>query len=174
LNNKNHQKGDEKMKRKTFITILATLMLLVLAVSAFTACGKKDGDKDKGTTHIHTYATEWSNDETNHWHAATCEHTSEKKDNAAHTFGEWTETKAPTYTEKGEKQRACTVCSYVDKQEVDVLVAKENGVTFNISPRTYDKTEQGCFSRKRIYRKLPEIHNGGTTKSTGESQKRIV
>ena len=31
-----------------------------------------------------------------------------------------------------------------------------------------------CFSRERIYRKLPEIHNGGTTKSTGESQKRIV
>ncbi len=117
------------MKRKSIITILATLMLFVLAVSAFTACGKKDGDKDKDTTHTHTYATEWSKDETNHWHAATCEHTSEKKDVAAHTFGEWTETKAPTYTEKGEKQRTCTVCSYVDKQEVDALGAKENSLT---------------------------------------------
>ena len=117
------------MKRKSFITILATIMLLVLAVSAFTACGKKDGDKDKDQTHTHTYATEWSKDETNHWHAATCEHTSEKKDVTAHTFGEWTETKAPTYTEKGEKQRACTVCSYVDKQEVDALGAKENSLT---------------------------------------------
>lgn len=134
------------MKRKSLITILATFMLLVLAASAFTACGKKPPDNE--SEHSHTYATEWSKNETEHWHAATCEHTSEKKDVAAHTFGEWTETKAPTYTEKGEKQRACTVCSYVDKQEVDVLGAKENGVTFNISARTYDKTEQGLTAEE--------------------------
>lgn len=131
------------MKRKSFITILATLMLLVLAVSAFTACGKKDGDKDKDTTHTHTYATEWSKDATNHWHAATCEHTSEKKDVAAHTFGEWTETKASTYTEKGEKQRACTVCGYVENQDIDALGAQENSIAVKTGVnlgKTYDRT----------------------------------
>ena len=34
----------------------------------------------------HTYAETWTSDETNHWHAATCSHTDEKKDSAAHTW----------------------------------------------------------------------------------------
>ncbi len=33
-------------------------------------------------THTHTYSTEWSTDETNHWHECTC---GDKKDLAAHT-----------------------------------------------------------------------------------------
>ena len=37
--------------------------------------------------HEHQWATEWSSDGTNHWHA--CSGCNEKKDNAAHTFGEW-------------------------------------------------------------------------------------
>ncbi len=38
----------------------------------------------------HTYATEWSRDDTHHWHAATCVHTDEKKDYAEHNWEtEW-------------------------------------------------------------------------------------
>ena len=37
-------------------------------------------------THTHTYSTEWSYNETHHWHAATCEHQDEKSDYAEHTF----------------------------------------------------------------------------------------
>ena len=33
--------------------------------------------------HTHTYSTEWSSDETNHWHECTC---GDKKDVAAHTY----------------------------------------------------------------------------------------
>ncbi len=72
-------------------------------------------------THTHTFATVWSKDEINHWHAATCEHTSEKKDEAAHTFGSWAETKPATETTKGEKTRICSVCGYVDKQVIPEL-----------------------------------------------------
>ncbi|MBQ8322371.1 MAG: hypothetical protein IJX91_00210 [Clostridia bacterium] len=36
-------------------------------------------------THTHTFAEVWSKDETNHWYAATCEHTGAKKDVAGHT-----------------------------------------------------------------------------------------
>lgn len=34
--------------------------------------------------HEHTFADEWSSDENNHWYAATCAHTTETKDKAAH------------------------------------------------------------------------------------------
>ena len=188
------------MKRKSFITILATIMLLVLAVSAFTACGKKDGDKDKDTTHTHTYATEWSKDETNHWHAATCEHTTEKKDVAAHTWNDGEITTPATEEADGVKTFTCTVCKQTKTEAIPALghehtystewsknetehwhaatckhtsekkdvaahvydddndascnvcgyerVAKENGVTFNIVARTYNKTEQGLTAEE--------------------------
>ena len=188
------------MKRKSFITILATIMLLVLAVSVFTACGKKDGDKDKDQTHTHTYATEWSKDETNHWHAATCEHTSEKKDVTAHTWNDGEITTPATEEADGVKTFTCTVCKQTKTEAIPALghehtystewsknetehwhaatcehtsekkdvaahvydddndascnvcgyerVAKENGVTFNIVARTYNKTEQGLTAEE--------------------------
>ena len=43
----------------------------------------------------HTFAEEWTADATHHWHAATCEHTEEKKDYAEHTYDE---------------NKVCTVC----------------------------------------------------------------
>ena len=55
--------------------------------------------------HIHTYAKAWTTDATNHWHAATCEHTSEKADVAAHA--------------DNNKDHKCDVCGYVMSQCVD-------------------------------------------------------
>ena len=72
-------------------------------------------------THEHTYSTEWSKDATSHWHAATCEHTSEVSDKAAHTFGEGVVTKEATETETGIKTYTCTVCKYEKTEEIPVL-----------------------------------------------------
>ncbi len=47
--------------------------------------------------HEHTFSDQWTYDENNHWHAATCDDTTEKKDSAAHTFGD---------------DGKCTVCGY--------------------------------------------------------------
>lgn len=60
--------------------ILSILLCVVLMLSLLAGCGgggSNDGGNE-GTTaaHKHTYATEWSTDETNHWYNATCEHTS--------------------------------------------------------------------------------------------------
>ncbi len=45
-------------------------------------CGKEKPVE----SHTHTYSDEWSYDEDYHWHAATCGHTDETKDRAAHEF----------------------------------------------------------------------------------------
>ena len=45
----------------------------------------------------HTYSEEWSQNETEHWHSATCGHNVEK-DRATHTFDE---------------NKKCTVCDYI-------------------------------------------------------------
>ena len=39
--------------------------------------------------HTHKYSTEWSYDETHHWHAAICAHSDEKKDYGPHEFSDW-------------------------------------------------------------------------------------
>ncbi len=41
---------------------------------------------DETQPHVHSFASTWSYDATGHWYAATCEHKSEKKDYAEHSF----------------------------------------------------------------------------------------
>ncbi len=38
--------------------------------------------------HTHTYANEWTTDDTHHWKSATCEHTTEVSEKAEHSYGE--------------------------------------------------------------------------------------
>lgn len=64
------------------------------------------------SVHEHTFATEWSSDATSHWHAATCEHTDVKGNEAEHTKGDWTVKTAATATADGVEARNCTVCNY--------------------------------------------------------------
>lgn len=67
----------------------------------------------------HVYDPNWKHDNKNHWHE--CTDCGARADESAHTYGEWKETKAATETEKGEKQRTCSVCGYVDIEEIPVL-----------------------------------------------------
>ena len=76
--------------------------------------------------HVHTYSTDWTRDETHHWHAATCGHTTELSGKAAHSFGDWTVTKAATKEAEGSKERVCTVCNY--KEVVDIAKIPEDFV----------------------------------------------
>lgn len=83
-------------------------------------CGEKGSETfEYGEPLGHSFASTWSHDETNHWHAATCEHTDEKKDLAPHTF---------TVAEDG-LSKSCE-CGYkVDCiVDVDVLLEAEDAV----------------------------------------------
>lgn len=64
--------------KKTLQTI-AVIFAAVMMIN-FGAC------KQNSDSHEHTFSTEWTKDSTHHWHAATCEHTSEIRDKAEHTF----------------------------------------------------------------------------------------
>ena len=93
----------KKIKWLVAILIVANLLLGVI--------GCKDPE-----IHIHTYSEAWTKDETNHWHAATCGHTTEVSGKAAHYFGDWTVTKEATCTQEGKKTVYCTDCEY-EKEE---------------------------------------------------------
>lgn len=69
----------------------------------------------------HTFAEEWTSDGDNHWHAATCEHTDETKDKAAHNWNAGVVTTEPTCETAGEKTFTCTVCAATKTEDVAAL-----------------------------------------------------
>ena len=108
-------------------------------------CGYETERTISGTA-THTYGTEWTKDESGHWHESTCgttapTHDVMKKDFAAHTFDEGVETKPADYGVVGEKKFTCTECGYSYTQEIPALGAKDNTISFAndlVDEKTYD------------------------------------
>ena len=107
-----------------------------------TVCGKTKTATIGILDHVHTFDTErWEYDTANHWHPATCAHTDEKKDIAAHTFDDGVVTKPEGYGVVGEKKFTCTVCKYSKTEEIPALGAKDNTISFAndlVEEKTYD------------------------------------
>ena len=83
----------------------------------------------------HTYSDKWSTSTEKHWHECSC---GDKINEAAHTWGEWTVTKAATATEAGEKQRECTVCHFTETAEI--LPLNCHTITFDANGGKTDAT----------------------------------
>ena len=83
---------------------------------------------------VHNWETEWSQDANNHWHA--CADCDEKKDNAAHTFGEWktenlgTKLNDPRFNYSNVKYKECSVCHAI---QVDSTQSVLPEIRFNYS-----------------------------------------
>ena len=94
------------MKHNTKLKILM-MPAFVSFCFGVVSCGEKPSSSEsetKTTTktetpsiHTHTFASGWSNNETEHWHAATCEHTTLKDGVAPHVYDD-------------DKDATCNVC----------------------------------------------------------------
>ena len=67
----------------------------------------------------HDYDTEWSQDETHHWHV--CQRCQDIADLEEHTASGWITDKAATAKADGERHKECTVCGYI--LETDTIPA---------------------------------------------------
>lgn len=81
-------------------------------------CGYKETRVVPKTTHVHTFSDEWSFNETEHWHNATCDHKDVVSEKAAHTYGDWEIITEAGYGTKGSKSHTCTVCGYEEIVEI--------------------------------------------------------
>ena len=94
--------------------------------------------------HEHTFdMTKWSYDTENHWHPATCAHTDEKKDLAAHNWNAGVVTTEPNYGVEGEKTYTCTTCKATRVESIPATPPKYNTLTFDGGlelSKTYDGT----------------------------------
>ncbi len=94
------------MKKKLLTMAIALSLTASLPIAAI---GCDDGNPE----HTHTYATEWTADDTHHWKSATCEHTAQTSEKAAHVWG---------------ADGKCTTCQ--KKKEITATVTQEEWVNF--------------------------------------------
>ena len=109
-------------------------------------CGYETERTISGTA-THTYGTEWTKDESGHWHESTCgttapTHDAIKGNFAAHTFDEGKVTKPADYGVVGEKKFTCTVCGYEKTEPIDALGAKDNEIVL-VDGKTLGKEYDG-------------------------------
>ena len=77
--------------KKNLILVITLILVIALTLGA---CVEPVDE------HTHSFATDWTNDATHHWHKATCGDTSEVKDKATHSLN---------------SNNKCTVCGYEKK-----------------------------------------------------------
>ncbi len=92
----------------------------------------------------HAFAAEWSNNETNHWHTAICEHIDEKRDEAVHAWNNGVVTIEPTEEAEGEKTYTCTVCNYTKTEIIPKLDITDTETTPDVTePPVTDPSDTG-------------------------------
>ena len=80
-----------------------------------------------GSSHTHSYGTDWKYDDTNHWHECEC---GDKADVAAHSF-QWVIDKAATKEATGIKHEKCTVCGAKRSENTVIDKLPDSGNTGN-------------------------------------------
>ena len=140
--------------KKLWIT--TTILIIALALCfGLTACAEKNS-----TPHEHKFSTDWSTDDTNHWHSAICEHEEEKSDVEAHSYG-------------NACDPACDVCGYtrtvgdhVYDNACDTkcnVCDAERTVGDHVYDNACDTSCNACGATRTI------THDHGTTLTAGET-----
>lgn len=105
--------AQKRKRRKRMKKLKAIICMITAAVMSFAVVGVA------GCGHSHTFSDTWETTETEHWKAATCEHTEEKGEYGTHTF---------------DSNFVCTVCGYKHSHKyLTEWESDENGHWHNAS-----------------------------------------
>lgn len=108
------------MKKKIINRIAKLILSMTVAICAIGMIGCAQPESE--SPHVHTFSEAWTTDATSHWHAATCEHTTEVSGKADHQFPEtWKLVTAATEEAAGLEERFCEVCNYRATQVISQL-----------------------------------------------------
>lgn len=95
-------------KKKSIFAFALAACLAVPAMFMLSACGK----------HEHSFSSDWSQSETQHWHECTDKKCNEKQDLAEHEFVWVEKTPAGVHTDKVETG-TCSICQYQKDRTVE-------------------------------------------------------
>lgn len=96
-----------KLKKKSIAAFIFAICLVVPAILLFAACGK-----------THTFSSEWSTTDSQHWHACTDENCDEKSDLGDHNFVWVVKTEAGVHTDRVETG-TCSICQYQKDRTIE-------------------------------------------------------
>lgn len=97
-----------KLKKKSIAAFIFAICLVMPAILLFAACGKTE----------HTFSSEWSTTDSQHWHACTDENCDEKSDLGDHNFVWVEKTPAGVHTDKVETG-TCSICQYQKDRTIE-------------------------------------------------------
>ena len=81
-----------------------------------------------------------------------------KKD---HTYGAWSQTKAPECTEKGEESRTCSVCTHTETKDIDPTGHKLDNGTVTTKPTCTEKGVMTFTCTKCSYTETKDVDSTG-------------
>ena len=131
--------------KKSIWAFVLAFMLVVPAMFLFSACGK----------HKHSFSSEWSQSETQHWHACTGKDCDEKQDLADHEFVWAEKSPAGVHTDKVETG-TCSTCNF----KMDRTVP--NTATHTYETTSWEKDETGHWHKSTCDETDP-THEGMTS-----------
>ncbi len=97
-----------KLKKKSIAAFIFAICLVMPAILLFAACGKTE----------HTFSSEWSTTDSQHWHACTDENCDEKSDLGDHNFVWVQKTPAGVHTDRVETG-TCSICQYQKDRTIE-------------------------------------------------------
>ena len=106
-------------KKKSLLTFVFAICLMIPAMFMLTACG-----------HNHKALAEWQSDATYHWHACEDENCKGQLDKAEHTWDAGVITTQATDTTEAVKTFTCTVC---EKTKTENVAKLDAGLSFSAS-----------------------------------------
>ena len=108
------------MKKKIINHIAKLILSMTVVICAIGMIGCVQPESE--SPHVHTFSEAWTTDATSHWHAATCEHTTEVSGKEDHQFPEtWKLVTAATEEAAGLEERFCDICKYRVTQVIPQL-----------------------------------------------------
>lgn len=151
------------MKKKCLL-VFALIMIISFV---FLSCKNEAKPPQE---HEHTFEKEWSFDDTYHYHKASCEHKSEVKDKAEHTFGEWKTVDEATEIKVGKKERECSVCKCKQEGYIPITATRKIKIKDGIIlDKTYDGTAVNLTKEDIEYKGDPaEVKIEYKLKGSGE------
>lgn len=97
-----------KVKKKSIAAFIFAICLVMPAILLFAACGK----------HEHSFSSDWSTTDSQHWHACTDENCDEKSDLGDHNFVWVEKTPAGVHTDRVETG-TCSICQYQKDRTIE-------------------------------------------------------
>ena len=131
-------------------------------------CGEKGSETFAfGETAAHSFSESWSHDDTNHWRAATCQHTGETTDFGPHKWDDGQIIKDAGHNVNGEKRYTCTVCGF---QKNEVIAGQPHEYNQEVVSDKYLASPATCTTPAQYYKSCVCGEKGTETFSYGEAK----